>query len=85
MIEAIGRVAGSGLLGCLLVILGYLYLKKDKQLAEQSDKNTSLIITLQREVIQAVTKLAEIVEIFERREVERDRERERFETRGRRA
>jgi len=69
--QAIGQLAGSGLLGCVVVVLGYAYWKKDLALSKQSTDNLSLVIALQREVITAVTKITDLVDFIERREQER--------------
>ena len=72
--QAIGSIAGSGLLGALLVVVGYLYYRKDKALVEQSAANLALIMQLQRELITAVSKISEIIDFIERRETERERD-----------
>lgn len=77
MTQAIGQIAGNGLLGAMLVIVLYAYWKKDKALGDQSTEFRAQIILLQREVIMAVNKMADLVEAWEKREHERDLQRAR--------
>ena len=77
MTQAIGQIAGNGVLGAMLIIVLYGYWKKDKALGDQSTEFRSQIILLQREVIMAVNKMADLVEAWEKREHERDLQRAR--------
>lgn len=78
--SATGTIASNGILGSLLVILGVAYWRKDRTLETQSVQHRDQIILIQREVILAVTKIADLVDFIEKREHERDLQRAREET-----
>lgn len=78
--NALGQLVSSGILGSLLVVVGFLYYQKDRELQKQSRDNLALIMALQREIITAVTKMSDLVEFIERREREREIERARDES-----
>lgn len=78
--DVLGQIASTGLAGCMLVVALLALRAKDKALtAEQaarvtdSRENLQLIMKLQEQVILAVNKLSELVEIWEKREAERER------------
>ena len=81
VISAVGEIGSYGLLGALVVILGWAYYKKDRALYDQSEAFRAQIITIQREVIMAVNKMSDLVEFIEKREQERERESARRPTR----
>ncbi len=55
--HGLSGLASSGVLGMLVVVLLYAYWQKDREL-----------YSLQREVINAITKLADVVAFIEKRE-----------------
>jgi len=76
---AVGQIASSGILGALLVIALFALWQKDKELQreknariEDAKQYNMLSMSLQREVIQAVEKLSDIVQIW-KQQSERDR------------
>ena len=78
--DALGQIASTGLAGAMLVVALLALRAKDKALtAEQaarvndSRENLQLIMKLQEQVILAVNKLSELVEIWEKREADRER------------
>ena len=78
--DALGQIASTGLAGAMLVVALLALRAKDRALsAEQtarvndSRENLQLIMKLQEQVILAVNKLSELVEIWEKREAERER------------
>lgn len=74
---AIGTLIQSGVLGAISVLFIYLYLKKDKEVTDNASQHNAQQLEMQREVIQAVNKIADLVEFIEKREAERERERDR--------
>lgn len=72
------QIASTGVVGALLVLALFALREKDKQLKdemtariEDAGRFNTLSMSLQREVIGAVEKLGEMLEIVERREDER--------------
>jgi len=85
-LQILGQLASTGVVGLLLVLTLYALRDKDRKLQsemaariEDAKKYNDLSMALQREVIQAVTKLGEMLEIWERREEAQERDRK---TRG---
>lgn len=79
--ELLKAAAPYGLSSVLLVLVAYLYHLKDKALETEKTARiddakafNKLAMDLQKEVILAVNKLSELVEIWEKREAERERE-----------
>ena len=77
--EILKALAPYGLPGIFLFVVGYLYHKKDQDL--QSEKAArvkdaqdflKLAMSIQEQVIQAVHKLGEVVDAWEKREQERE-------------
>ena len=82
MNEALSHVASTGVMGSLLVIVLFGYYQKDKKLAEESaarikdgEETRKLLMQVQSGVLDAVHKLAEIVEYVEKRSEESPRRR----------
>lgn len=78
MAEALSQLAGTGVVGALLVVCMFALRQKDKELSDEKASRikdaqdyTTLAMSLQKEVIIAVTKLSEIVDVWEKREQER--------------
>jgi energy-converting hydrogenase A subunit M len=76
----LAQLASTGVVGVLLVLAILALRAKDAALIEEQHSRIedakaylALAMALQKEVIAAVSKLADIVEIFERRETERER------------
>lgn len=87
--DALGQVAGTGIVGALLVLALVALWWKDRQLEREKHSRiedakafNTLALAMQREVITAVQKLSELVEIWEKREADRERT-ERVERRAR--
>jgi len=79
--ELFKAFAPYGMPGILLVIVGYLFHIKDKALQAEKDSRiddakhfNELAMALQKEVITAVNKLSDLVEIWEKREADRERD-----------
>jgi hypothetical protein len=78
--QFLGQLASSGLLGLILVIALLALRQKDKELSDEkaariadAQENLKLIMGLHQQVIIAVNKLSELVEIWEKREADRER------------
>ncbi len=78
--QLFAQLASTGVCGALLILSLYALRTKDRLLLEEQHSRIedakaylALAMALQKEVIAAVSKLADIVEIFEKRETERDR------------
>lgn len=78
MDPVLGQIASTGVVGALLIVTMFALREKDKQLKaemaariEDAAKFNTLAMSLQREVIQAVHKLGEMLAIWERRDEER--------------
>ena len=78
--DVLGQIASTGLAGAMLVVALLALRSKDRTLtAEQAARvsdareNLQLIMKLQEQVIVAVNKLSELVEIWEKREADRER------------
>jgi hypothetical protein len=76
--EMMRQLASTGVVGVLLVLALFALREKDRQLnaektarIEDAGKFNALAMSLQREVIAAVNKLSDMLEIWERRESER--------------
>ena len=90
------QIAGTGITGALLIVTLFALRAKDNRLSaetaariEDAKVNLQLAMKLQEQVISAVNKLADVIEIWEKRDAERERERaerererERSSTRG---
>ena len=77
--DVLGQIASTSLAGAMLVVALLALRAKDRALsAEQAARvsdareNLQLIMKLQEQVILAVNKLSELVEIWEKREAERE-------------
>lgn len=73
-------IASTGLAGAMLVVSLFALRSKDRELSTEkaarigdSRDNLQLIMKLQEQVIMAVNKLSDLVEIWEKREAERER------------
>ena len=78
--DVLGQIASTGLAGAMLVVALLALRAKDKALSleqkarvDDSRENLQLIMKLQEQVILAVNKLSELVEIWEKREAEHER------------
>ena len=78
--DVLGQIASTSLSGAMLVVALLALRAKDRALtAEQAARvsdareNLQLIMKLQEQVILAVNKLSELVEIWEKREADRER------------
>lgn len=78
------QIVGTGLTGALLVLALFALRSKDKDLsAEKAERindakvHLQLALELQKQVIIAVNKLSDLVEIWEKRDIERERQRTR--------
>lgn len=74
------QLASNGLLGVILVIVLLALRSKDAELSREKASriddardNLQLIMKLQEQVILAVNKLSDLVEIWEKREADRER------------
>ena len=74
------QIAGAGITGALLLVALFALRSKDRELSaekaariDDSKTNLQLIMKLQEQVILAVNKLSDLVEIWEKRETERER------------
>ena len=74
------QIASVGITGALLILALFALRSKDKELSDEKNAriddaktNLQLAMKLQEQVILAVNKLADIVENWEKREVERER------------
>lgn len=80
--EMFRQLASTGVVGALLVLTLLALREKDKQLKaemqariEDASKFNTLSMALQREVIAAVGKLGEMLDLWERRDAEREHRR----------
>lgn len=78
ILSPLSHLAGSGILGAMLVLMIYAYKQKDKQLTDATSAYTAALLAMQKEILSAVTKLSEVVDT-----VEKIHEREREQSKGR--
>jgi hypothetical protein len=79
-VQAFGQLASTGVVGAFLVLALMALRSKDRELRDEQALRTKdaqdtmkLIMQIQQSVIDAVHKLGEIVDSWEKREEERDR------------
>jgi uncharacterized metal-binding protein len=85
-IQALGQLASTGIVGAFLVLALLALRTKDKELSDEkalrikdSQDMMQLAMKIQSSVIDAVHKLGDIVDSWEKRDDERERRRDRSE------
>lgn len=73
VLEAAAQLLTQGVLGILVVVLGWALYKKDKAITDQSENFHDALMGVQREVITTATKMVESTEAIERKTEELDR------------
>ena len=73
LVKLMAPIGGYGLLGSLFILLLWAYFKKDKQLTDSNDAWSTKLMGIQREVINSVNSMNELMEAYEKRESSIDR------------